>query len=48
VGGSSADVVRLLNDDQIADTAAMTIGNSGLFDLNGFHDFLLIPFFGEK
>ena len=28
------DVLRLLTDDQIADTSDVTVKNSGLFDLN--------------
>lgn len=32
------DVLRLLRDDQIADTSDVTVKNSGLFDLNGFSD----------
>src|SRR5439155_12087998 len=32
------DVLRLLADDQIADTSAVTVKNSGLFDLNGHDD----------
>jgi len=32
------DVLRLLADDQIADTSDVTVRNSGLFDLNGNSD----------
>src|SRR5207245_11324991 len=32
------DVLTLLADDQIADTSAVTVKNSGLFDLNGHDD----------
>jgi fibronectin-binding autotransporter adhesin len=32
------DVLRLLSDDQIADTADVVVKNSGLFDLNGNSD----------
>jgi fibronectin-binding autotransporter adhesin len=32
------DVLRLLTDDQIANTADVTVKNSGLFDLNGNSD----------
>jgi autotransporter-associated beta strand protein len=32
------DVLRLLTDDQIADTSDVTVKNSGLFDLNGNTD----------
>jgi len=32
------DVLRLLTDDQIANTSDVTVKNSGLFDLNGFSD----------
>src|SRR5262249_20581890 len=38
LGGSGAakpDVVRLLRSNQIATTAAVTVNNSGLLDLNG-------------
>lgn len=38
LGGTVSDVVRLLANDQIIDTAAVTVANSGLLDLNGFSD----------
>ena len=37
-GGALADVVRYALDNQIADTAAITIAISGLLDLNGMID----------
>src|SRR5439155_25549916 len=37
-GGPSADVVRLLASNQIADSETVTVTSSGLFDLNGFSD----------
>ncbi|MDW8267412.1 MAG: autotransporter-associated beta strand repeat-containing protein, partial [Gemmataceae bacterium] len=33
VGGSGADIVRLVNSNQILDTALITVGSSGLLDL---------------
>jgi autotransporter-associated beta strand protein len=37
-GGASADVVRLLANNQIRDDKAVTIKTSGLLDLNGYSD----------
>jgi fibronectin-binding autotransporter adhesin len=37
-GGAGVDIVRLRRANQIANTADITIGNSGLFDLNGYYD----------
>jgi autotransporter-associated beta strand protein len=38
LGGTNADVVRLLNLNQIDNTAHVTISSSGLWDLNGHLD----------
>jgi autotransporter-associated beta strand protein len=37
-GGLSADVLRLEAEQQIADTAGVTVQSSGLLDLNGFSE----------
>jgi len=34
LGGQDADVLRLINNNQIADTANVTVNKTGLFDLN--------------
>lgn len=36
--GAGSDVVRLIANDQIANTAAVTVNSSGQFDLNGKND----------
>jgi len=38
IGGSGADVVRLLQASQIPNGTPITINSSGLLDLNGFND----------
>lgn len=39
-GGTSDDVVRLATNDQLADTAVVTVTSSGLLDLNGFSEMI--------
>jgi len=38
VGGAGADIVRLLADNQISDSAAVSLASSGLLDLNNHSD----------
>ncbi|MFA4916765.1 MAG: autotransporter-associated beta strand repeat-containing protein, partial [Syntrophales bacterium] len=38
IGGADADIVKLLTANQIIDTSAVTLNNSGKLDLNGLSD----------
>src|SRR5205823_914298 len=38
VGGASTDIVRLLADNQIADSAPVSLASSGFLDLNSHSD----------